>query len=108
MKIINGKKFYEREIKAAVEIGSSHRTGWSNTQYYTVLYNPACGLTILDAHNTGDCYGDYSTNYFASPAAFREWCGRYHDDPNKWGEYLGDIDETNAAAMDFVDKILGA
>lgn len=107
MKIINGKKFYEREIKAAQRIDNH---GWDrydgrNWQQYWLEYNPECGLVILTGNNSGDCYGDYSTRYFDSPAAFREWCD---ERMRSWEKLLGDIDEDNAAAMAFAGAMLGA
>ncbi len=105
MKVVNGKKFYEKEIKAAVEVGSSYHTGWSNTQYYTVLYNPECGLVIVDAHNTGDCYGDYGMYYFDGVPSFVAWCKLCHE--CEWTYVAGsDVDENDTIAMGFVDACL--
>lgn len=76
MKIVNGKKFYAADIKAARRIDGN---GWDkyngqNWQWYSLFYNPACGLVILKANNSGNCYGDYTDRYFENPEAFRAWC----------------------------------
>lgn len=106
MRIVNNKRFYQRDINSAVRIDGN---GWdryngSDWQWYHLLYNPACGLVILDANNSGSCYGDYSTLYFDSPASFVSSCHRAGD---SWAQLLGDIDESNDAAMQFVAAILG-
>lgn len=102
MRIVNGKKFYATEIKNCVRIdnkGWNHYNG-RNYQWYTLKYNPDCGLVILDADNSGDCYGDYGTYYFASP---REFVNEYGID--KVGRLLGDVDEDNKAAMHFINAL---
>lgn len=105
MKIVNGKKFYEKEVKAAVEVGGRYYTGWSNTQYYTVLYNPECGLVIVDAHNTGDCYGDYGKYYFDSVPSFIAWCTLCRE--REWTDFAGrDVDENDTIAMGFADACI--
>lgn len=105
MKIINGKRFYKKEIDAAVTI---HADGWDtydgrNYQEYYLKYNPSCGLVILDANNSGDCYGDYSTRYFDSPASFADWCLEHG---RNWAKLLGEIDEESETTMKFVDALL--
>lgn len=99
MRIVNGKKFYAAEIKKCVKIDND---GWDsydgrNKQWYTLKYNPECGLVILKADNSGDCYGNYETRYFASP---EEFVSEYGID--EVGRLLGDIDEENEAVMHFV------
>ena len=101
MRIVNGKKLYKQDIDACVSL---HFDGWDsyngrNHQWYNVKYNPECGLVILDADNSGDCYGDYETRYFSSPAKFREWC---QDHDRSLPRLMGDIDEDNEAQMAFV------
>lgn len=106
MRIINKKKFYQRDINAAVRIDDNGWDGYDgrNYQWYKLMYNHSCGLVILDANNSGSCYGDYETRYFDTPASFRAWC----DDVDRdWAKLLGDIDEENAACMSFVSAILG-
>lgn len=71
MKIVNGKKFYAADIKAAQRIDGN---GWDryngqNWQWYSLFYNPSCGLVVLQADNSGSCYGDYTDRYFDSPIA---------------------------------------
>ena len=61
MRIVNGKKFYKKDIDACVSL---HFDGWDyyngqNYQYYAVRYNPECGLVVLEGSNSGDFYGDY-------------------------------------------------
>lgn len=105
MRIIDGKRFYKKDIDAAKKIEAN---GWnsnrgSNKQWYHLRYNPDCGYVELDADNSGDCYGDYNTYYFSSPKQFLRWCqatGR------NWEELLGDIDESDAVAMQFVDELV--
>lgn len=106
MKIVNGKKFYAADIKAARRIDGN---GWDsyngqNWQWYSLFYNPACGLVILKANNSGDCYGDYTDRYFENPEAFRAWCEAHfgHD----WAALLGEIDEQDNCALDFVAHML--
>lgn len=106
MKIVNGKKFYAADIKAARRIDGN---GWDryngqNWQWYSLFYNPACGLVILKANNSGDCYGDYTDHYFENPEAFRAWC----ETPflNDWAALLGEIDEQDNCALDFVAHML--
>lgn len=102
MRIVNGKKFYQKQIDKCVKIDGD---GWntyngSNYQWYTLLYNPECGLVILDADNSGDCNGNYTTEYYSSPEDFMERCGRSCNSVEK---LLGDIDEENEALMKFVE-----
>lgn len=114
MRIVDGKRFYAAQIRAAVRIDND---GWDrydgrNWQWYTLRYNPDCGLVILEADNSGDCYGDYETRYFSSPAAFRAWAqpeeAEYGWQPTRDVEaLLGDIDEGNAAALAFVNAFFG-
>ena len=101
MRIINGKKFYKKDMDATVNLGFD---GWDsyngqNYQWYSVHYNPSCGLVILDASNSGDCYGDYETRYFDSPVAFRNWC---NEEYRSLPDLMGNVDEDNEAAMQFV------
>lgn len=106
MRIINGKKFYKKDIDAAVQlpcVGWNHYNG-QNYQWYTLSYNPDCDLVILSASNSGDCYGDYATRYWDSPKAFRMWAENpYRDDTIE--ELLGDIDEDNDVLMKFVNAL---
>lgn len=107
MRIINGKRFYKKEIDAAVSIpvgGLDYYDG-SNYQWYYLKYNPDCGLVILDANNSGDCYGDYETRYFDSPASFAEWC---YENDRSWSKLFGDIDEENEIAMKLAGELLAA
>lgn len=106
MKIVNGKKFYAADIKAARRIDGN---GWDsyngrNWQWYSLFYNPACGLVILKANNSGDCYGDYKDRYFENPEAFRAWCESSF--AYDWGPLLGEIDEQDNCALDFVAHML--
>lgn len=104
MRIIEGKKFYKREIDAAVRIdgdGWDHYNGQS-WQWYTLKYNPECGLVILVANNSGDCYGDYKDRYFATPKSFVMWADNHN---RSIGELMGDIDETNETAMGFANEV---
>lgn len=101
MRIVNGKKFYKKDIDACVSL---HFNGWDyyngrNYQYYSVRYNPECGLVILDADNSGDCYGDYETRYFSTPAKFRAWC---NETGRSLEKLMEDLDEDNEAHMAFV------
>lgn len=107
MRIVNGKKFYKKDEEEAVRIDGK---GWNtyngrNKQWYSLEYNPNCGLVILSADNSGDCYGDYSTKYFSSPKEFEYYC---EDCGKSWEELMGDIDEENEAAIKFVDAIINA
>lgn len=108
MIIINGKRFCAAEIKAAQRIDGD---GWDcydgrNWQWYTLKYNPKCGLVILDADNSGSCYGDYETRYYSSPREFAEvYSGDFGE--GNWETLLGDIDEDNPVALHFIDAILG-
>ena len=61
MKIVNGKKFYAADYGAAKRIDNN---GWDrydgqNWKWYSLFYNPACGLVVLEACNSGSCRGDY-------------------------------------------------
>lgn len=54
MKIVNGKKFYAADYGAAKRIDNN---GWDrydgqNWQWYSLFYNPACGLVVLEASNS--------------------------------------------------------
>lgn len=104
MRIVNGKKFYKKDIDAAVNLGFN---GWDsyngrNYQHYDVRYNPDCGLVILSADNSGDCYGDYEDRYFSSPQKFAEWA---RNNNRSLSRLFGDVDETNETAMRFVSEI---
>lgn len=106
MKIVNGKKFYAADIKAARRIDGN---GWDsyngrNWQWYSLFYNPACGLVVLKANNSGDCYGDYTDRYFENPEAFRAWCEAHFE--HDWAALLGEIDEQDNYALDFVAHML--
>ena len=106
MKIVNGKKFYATDIKAAKRIDNN---GWDrydgqNWQWYSLFYNPACGLVILKANNSGGCYGDYTDRYFESHEAFRAWCEAHYG--HDWAALLGEIDEQDNCALDFVVHML--
>lgn len=106
MKIVNGKKFYAVDIKAAQRIdgnGWDHYDG-QNWQWYSLFYNPSCGLVVLQADNSGSCYGDYTDRYFDSPAAFKAWCES--SSCRDWAELMGDIDEQNECALDFIAHML--
>jgi hypothetical protein len=87
----------KKDIDKAVTIdnfeGSSNGR---NIQWYTLKYNPECGLTILEADNSGDCYGDYGTYYFDSPKRFAQEKGYGFA-----ARLLGDVDESDEAAMKF-------
>lgn len=103
MKIINGKKFYKRDMDAAVRVDGQ---GWntnsgSNVQWYKLLWEPTSDYTCLDADNSGSCYGDYSTIEFDSPEAFFAWAKNARKDV---ASLLGDIDEGDSAKMDFADR----
>ena len=104
MRIVNGKKFYQKEIEACHLIAAD---GWDhyngrNMQWYRILYNPDCGLVVLKASNSGDCYGDYQDRYFISPRAFAEWADSVE---REVGELLGDINEDDPIAMAFAKEI---
>lgn len=106
MRIVDGKKYLKKEIDGCVEIDGK---GWDsydgrNMQWYRLKYNPECDLVILDADNSGNYHGTYNTWYFTSPEAFKYWC---EDSERDWSELLGDVDEENAAAVQFVARILG-
>jgi hypothetical protein len=105
MRIINGKRFYQAQINKAQKIDGD---GWDryngqNYQWYTLKYDPESGLVILDANNSGDCYGDYKTRYFESPEAFAAWCAKCD---RNWQKLLGDIDESNQTIMAFVNALV--
>ncbi len=108
MRIINGKKFYKKDMDAAVSLPFD---GWDtydgrNYQWYSVRYNPACGFVALCANNSGDCYGDYEDRYYDSPASFRRAeCDEYSGG-RSFERLIGDVDETNAIAMQFIDAAL--
>lgn len=104
MRIINGKKFYNAQINKVVKIDDN---GWDknngqNFQWYTLKYDPESGLVILDANNSGDCYGDYKTRYFESPEAFATWCARCD---RNWEKLLGEINESDETVMSFVNAL---
>lgn len=108
MKIVNGKKFYVTDIKAAERIDGN---GWDsydgqNWQWYCLFYNPACGLVVLEAYNSGSCDGEYSDHWFDSPEAFRAWCEASFPVARDWAALLGEIDEQDNCALDFVAHML--
>lgn len=103
MKIINGKKFYKKDMDAAVQIGGG---GWNhsngrNVQWYYLGYDPNSGYTVLDADNSGDCYGDYGTYEFASLEEFFLWAKACDRDV---GKLLGDIDEDDTVKMEVAEQ----
>ena len=107
MRIINGKKFYKKDIEAATRLPFN---GWDsyngqNYQWYSVYYNPDCGLTILSASNSGDCYGDYGDRYYESPKAFynAECVGDEYSYGRSFEKLIGDVDEDNELAMQFIE-----
>lgn len=108
MKIVNGKKFYAADYEAAKRIDGN---GWDkydgqNWQWYSLFYNPACGLVVLEASNSGSCFGDYSDRWFESPEAFRTWCEASFPVARDWAALLGEIDEQDECALDFVAHML--
>ena len=95
MKIINGKKFYKRDIDAAEKVDGS---GWDSYdgnyyQWYSLLYDPQSGYVCLDAGNSGNCFGDYSTKEYAS---LEDFFADAVETERDVGELLGDIDEDNS------------
>lgn len=83
--------------------------GWDtyngrNHQWYSLYYDPNSGFVKLDADNSGDCYGNYNTLYFANPKSFANYCNQIDAD---WTTLLGDIDEDNLTVITFVDAIMG-
>ena len=108
MKIVNGKKIYAADYKATERIDGN---GWDsydgqNWQWYSLSYNPACGLVVLEAYNSGSCSGDDSDRWFDSPEAFRAWCEASFPVARDWAALLGEIDEQNECALDFVAHML--
>lgn len=106
MKIVNGKKFYAADYGAAKRIDNN---GWDrydgqNWKWYSLFYNPACGLVVLEACNSGSCRGDYLDRWFESPEAFRAWCDAHLG--LDWAALLGEIDEQDNCALDFVAHML--
>jgi len=104
MRIIDGKRFYAKDMAAAVAID---KDGWDsydgrNHQWYTLLYDRTSGYTELCANNSGDCYGDYTDRYFSSPMSFYAWAMRNERDIEA---LLGNVAENDADAMDFCGKI---
>lgn len=112
MKIINGTKIYQKDLKKLEKIDNG---GWDtyngqNHQWYTlnavqtehgIVYN-------LSASNSGSCYGDYSDKYFLGGKRLMQYVANkyYMDDPKeKIGELLGDIDETNNLLKAVVEDI---
>ena len=104
MRIVNGKKFYKKDMDAALVLPFSGWDfyNWRNHQWYTVRYNPDCGYTCLIADNSGDCYGDYEDRYFSSPREFYRWAREHNRDVDA---LIGDVPEDNAAAMRFVEEM---
>lgn len=109
MRIINGKRFYQKDIDKAEELPFK---GWDsydgrNQQWYTVRYNPDCGLTILEANNSGDCYGDYGERYYESPRAFynAECVANDYNYGRDFEKLIGDVDEDNELAMKFLEAL---
>lgn len=105
MRIVDGKKFYKKDMEAAVTLGFN---GWDsyngrNHQWYTVKYNAECGLVILLADNSGDCYGDYKDRYFSSPKKFAEWVRECTY--RSLSDLFGDVEEDNDVAMRFINEI---
>lgn len=74
MKIVNGKKFYAADYGAAKRIDSN---GWDrydgeNWQWYSLFYNPACGLVVLEASNSGSCFGKTENVLATKPLATQD------------------------------------
>jgi hypothetical protein len=107
MRIIGKERFtaaQEREMKRIDDGGWNSNDG-QNQQWYSLYYHLATGIVKLSGENSGSCYGDYNSTYYASPKTFASlYDGNYSKD---WRDLLGDIDEGNAAAMEFVEEILG-
>lgn len=103
MKVINGKKFYKREIDAAVRVDGDgwDRNNGRNTQCYSLWYEPKSGYVRLDADNSGDCYGDYSTKEYASLEEFFAASAKSNADV---GELLGTIDEDDPVRVEVADR----
>ena len=102
MIILNGKKYYQKDINACHTIDCN---GWNSYdgqyyQMYSLHYNPECGLVILEAYNSGDCFGDYFKKYYASPQEFVKAYGA-----SEVSRLLGHIDENDKIAMEFSENI---
>ena len=112
MKIINGRKVYEKELKKLKKIPAN---GWDrydgrNHQWYTLyatklesgdfLYN-------IDAHNSGSCYGDYSDTYFINKGIIKYVADKFYDDDpkTKLSELFGDIDESDEFLMEIIENL---
>ena len=70
MRIVEKTKLYAADEKLMVKLdhdGWDHYDG-RNWQWYSLLGVEVSGTPIykLDASNSGDCYGDYSTQYFTA------------------------------------------
>ena len=93
MRIVEKTKLYAADEKLMVKLdhdGWDHYDG-RNWQWYSLLGVEVSGTPIykLDASNSGDCYGDYSTQYFTAKG-LKYWAGFHCKNIT---DLLGDISE---------------
>lgn len=108
MIIANGEKIMAAEIAQKQKIDNN---GWDsydgrNHQWYSLYCIPRKNGKLsymLDANNSGNCYGDYTTKYFGCAKDFLVYCNALE---RSVAELLGNIDENNdffmAACKDLI------
>ena len=100
MRIIDGKKFYGKDINAAIEVASKCNYNDQGTQWYTIKYHQPTGYCEIIANNSGDFYGDYRDRYYASPERMYRAEGW---SINEYATMVGEIEETSEHATIKID-----
>lgn len=110
MKIVNGRRVYQRDLKKLTQIDND---GWDsydgrNEQRYTLsaaILDDGAILYELAADNSGCCYGNYQTIYRVGGdellryVADTRYCANARDEI---AELLGDIEEPISELMQAV------
>lgn len=99
MRIINGKRFYKKDMDAAVLLPFD---GWDKCgTEHKIYYNPECGFVRVSYNDYSYCI--YRDSYYDSPASFvRHECDDYYPG-HSFEELIGDVDEDNEVAMQFIE-----
>lgn len=106
MRIINGKKFYQKDMDAAIEVAESSHYDGNNHQWYTIYYHQPSGFCMINAQNSGSCWGDYGNRYYDDPATMyknEQWS--IQDYARMVGE-INEDDEYDTVKIDFMARIM--
>jgi hypothetical protein len=106
MRIINGTKFYARDINAAIVVAEDTHYNGRNYQWYTIKYHQPSGYCVVIAQNSGDCFGDYGNRYYDCPEnMYKGEGGMYPGDGWDVDDYAGMVGKIDEEADDIAIKV---